>query len=337
MLFHAADAVRRANVGDAVHLRGIIEFSNYCARNCLYCGLRAGNQTLTRYRLAPSDIVAIAQQGALLGYHTVVLQSGEDAWYTADIMCRIIREIRSRTGLAITLSLGERTPEDYALMRDAGADRYLLKHEVAEPDLYAQLRPGCRFADRRAALQTLRTLGYQVGSGNMVGLPGQTVDMLATDLLFLRDMDVEMAGIGPFIPHPDTPLGETARGTLEMTIKCVAVARLLMPKAHLPATTAIGTIHPQGRQLALKAGANVVMPNLTPTQYRAYYTIYPGKICIGEEARQCSSCVRAMIHTLGRTVGQGPGHSPKSGPWSSGRRELNINMAAPHTRVSQQQ
>lgn len=311
-LFRAADRRRHLTMGDAVHLRGIIEFSNYCRQNCFYCGLRAGNGKLRRYRLQPEEIVAVAKEAIALGYGTLVLQSGEDPYYTADMLCRVIQGIRRlNPEVAITLSVGERSYADYRQFRAAGADRYLLKHETSDPQLFARLRPGTSLEARLERLAWLRELGYQVGSGNMVGLPGQTWESLADDLLLLQELDVEMAGIGPFIPHPDTPLAGTRGGTLEDTLKVLACARLLLPFAHLPATTATGTIHPRGRQLALQAGANVVMPNVTPAEYRPHYTIYPNKICIAEAASHCRLCVEGMIASLGRVVAKGPGHSPK--------------------------
>lgn len=310
-LYQVADITRAKYMGDDVHLRGIIEFSNYCQRNCLYCGLRAGNQHLRRYRLKPDEILQIAKQGALLGYQTVVLQSGEDPWYDAATIARVVEKIKKELNIAITLSIGEKSREDYRLFREAGADRYLLKHETANKELFKVLRPGTELERRLECLSWLKELGFQVGSGNMVGLPGQTVDDLAEDLLLLKKLDVEMAGIGPFIPHPNTPLGGSKGGTVEMTLKCLAAARLLMPLTHLPATTALGSIDQQGRQKALRAGANVVMPNITPGDYRKYYEIYPGKICVGDKPQDCRFCIEGIILSLGRKVGTGPGHSPK--------------------------
>lgn len=309
-LLSAADRVREKEMGDAVQLRGLIEFSSCCRRHCRYCGLRAGNARATRYRILPDEIVKIARRGKELGYGTVVLQSGEDPWYTVEILCRIIHDIKAM-GLAVTLSIGERPLPEYKAMKEAGADRFLLRHETADPELYARLHPDGTLAERLACLSCLRELGYQVGAGCMVGLPGQTPDMLAEDLLLMKRLDVEMAGIGPFIPHPETPLAQSAAGTVEMTLKMVALARLLIPKVHLPATTALGSIDPYGRQKALLAGANVVMPNITPLPYRKAYEIYPGKICTGDDAAHCRGCIEGIIKSLNRTIGQGPGHSPK--------------------------
>ncbi|MDN5347429.1 MAG: biotin synthase [Clostridia bacterium] len=302
-----ADAVRAASVGDAVYLRGVIEFSNYCRCRCHYCGLRADNRKLARYRLSPEEILACARQGAELGYGTIVLQSGEDPYYTAEMIASLVKEIKSM-GLAVTLCVGERPREDYALWRRAGADRYLLKHETANPELYQQLHPGMGLKRRLECLKWLKELGYQVGSGNIVGLPGQSLADLADDLLLLRELKVEMAGIGPFIPHPETPLGGYPAGDLGLTLRVLAVARLLLPFAHLPATTAVGTLAPDGRQRALQGGANVIMPNLTPPGYRERYQIYPNKICINERPEDCRSCLEAMVTGIGRYLGRGPGH-----------------------------
>lgn len=310
-LFRAADEVRRRYVGEQVHLRGIIEFSNYCRRNCHYCGLRVGNQKLPRYRLDPGHILAVARRAEQLGLGTVVLQSGEDPAFAAGTVAELIYVIKRETGLAVTLSLGDRPREDYACWREAGADRYLLKHETADAALFARLRPGTTLEERLQHLRDLRELGYQVGSGNMVGLPGQTLDSLADDISLLRELDVEMAGIGPFLPHPDTPLAEARPGSVELTLRVLAVTRLALPWAHLPATTALGTADPLGRQKALSCGANVIMPNVGPTECRPLYQIYPGKICLDEGAETCLGCLRTMVRSMGRTLGAGPGHSPK--------------------------
>lgn len=326
-LFAAADRVRRAAVGDAVHLRAIIEFSNHCERSCWYCGLRRFNRKLPRYRMTVNEVVETARAAIALGFRTVVLQSGEDSWYDERTICTMVRRIKaiplsSPDGVAITLSLGERPRAEYAAFREAGADRYLLKHETADPDLYRRLHPGMSFTNRKQCLLWLRELGYQVGSGNIVGLPGQTVSTLAADIAFLAELDVEMAGIGPLIVHPETPLGKLAErrsaregwlpaDAVTMTLRTVAVTRLLLPLVHLPATSALGTADPQGRQRALQAGANVVMPDLTPPRYRRHYEIYPNKICLFEDPSSCFSCLSRMITGLGRFVATDPGHSPK--------------------------
>lgn len=310
-LFRAADSVRRQYVGDAVHLRGIIEFSNYCSRNCLYCGLRCANKNLRRYRMDADAIYKAAASAVSIGYRTIVLQSGEDSTYDADAIADICRRLK-KLGVAVTLSLGERPYEEYRLWRKAGADRYLIKHETADPELYKKLHPGKDLASRIDCLRQLSELGYQVGSGCMVGLPGQTIETLADDLLLLKELDVEMAGIGPFIPHPSTPLAEYPPGPVDMTLKMLAVARLLLPLAHLPATTALFTIAGDGRERALCSGANVVMPNVTPSEYKNLYEIYPNK-SRAEKTMPAAGRrqLENMITALGRTVAGDQGHSPK--------------------------
>ena len=307
-LYQAADAVRAAHVGSDVHLRGLIEFSNYCRRNCAYCGVRRGNSDTERYRLEPETIIATAQEAERLGYRSVVLQSGEDMWYTAERMSEIVRTIKATTDLAITLSAGERDEATYRAWREAGADRYLLRIETTNPQLFAALHPDDDLEERQRCLYTLRDLGYQLGSGVMVGLPGQTPEMLAQDVIWLHALGAEMIGVGPFIPHPATPLHDAAGGTVEQTLRLIAVLRLVFPDAHLPATTAMGSLHPLGRERALQAGANVMMPNVTPTTFRPKYEIYPGKICLNDDAAHCSGCIRLRITAIGRTVGATHGH-----------------------------
>lgn len=312
-LLAAADKVRKQSLGDQVHLRGMIEFSNYCERNCYYCGLRRANGSLPRYRMDGEEILAVARAGVALGYKTVVLQSGEDSYYSAEMLAEIVWQLKNSFALAVTLSVGERSREEYKLWREAGADRYLLKHETADRELYRTLHPDMTYDNRRRCLYRLRELGYQVGSGCMVGLPGQTLQSLAEDLFFLRELDVEMAGIGPFVPNPSTPLGAHPPGEAALTVKMIAAARLLLPQAHLPATTALGTIDNRGRQKALLAGANVVMPNITPNRYRRMYEIYPNKICLDDNPAHCRNCIGGIISSLGRTVATDCGHSPKAG------------------------
>jgi biotin synthase len=249
---------------------------------------------------------------AELGYRTIVLQSGEDPYYTVDVLAPLLREIKTRHALAITLSIGERPEEEYRALREAGADRFLLRIETSSPTLYRELHPELDWESRVACLRALRRLGYQVGSGVMIGLPGQTHELLADDLLFLRDFDLDMIGVGPFLPHPATPLAEAEGGTLDLALRFVACLRLLCPEALIPATTALGALDPQGRQRALRAGANVMMPNCTPTEHREQYQLYPGKICTGEAAPQCRLCVEGMIALLGRTIADHPGHSLRS-------------------------
>jgi biotin synthase len=315
-LFAAADRVRAEHVGQGVQLRGLVEFSNYCGRTCQYCGLRAADADLQRYRMAPDQIIAAGLKAAELGYGTVVLQSGEDAWYRAEIIADTIRRLKAQADVAVTLCLGERPREDYALWREAGADRYLVRIETSNRELYAKLHPGMSFDNRVTCLRHLRELDYQVGSGVLVGLPGQTTRMLAEDLLFLRDLPADMVGIGPFIPHHGTPLGEAEAGRVPTVLRMVALTRLLLPDSHVVATTALGTADPQGREKALQAGANVLMPNVTPREFRALYEIYPDKICTDEEPDHCRGCLAARVHGLGRTIATGHGDSPR---WVSTR------------------
>lgn len=310
-LFHMADETRAKNVGNEVHLRGLIEFSNYCTKNCRYCGLRAQNGDLKRYRMEPDEIVETAKNASKLGYKTVVMQSGEDPTYTADKLAGIISKIKSTVDIAITLGVGERPKEDYALWKQAGADRFLLRHEAANRELYASLHPDGDYDNRIRCLYDLKELGYQVGAGCMIGVPGQTVEHLAEDLELFKKIDADMIGMGPFIPNPNTPLGNEKAGDLALTLRMVALARLIRPDAMIPATTALGTMDSLGRQKALKGGANVVMPNVTPRQYREMYEIYPNKICINDTPEHCRGCISGIIRGLGREVGTDYGHRPK--------------------------
>jgi len=306
-----ADEVRSSCCGDEVHLRGVIEFSNYCIRDCLYCGLRRGNKKLTRYRMAKEEIVECALMGFRAGLKTIVLQSGDDPGYRREDISRIIHLIKAKADVAITLCVGERDYRDYSAWKKAGADRYLLKHETANPVLYSRLHPGQTLASRLKILGWLKEIGYQVGAGNIVGLPGQTLRDLANDILLMKELNVDMAGIGPFIPHPDTPLGGEKQGGLNMSLKVLAVARIVLRDVHLPATTATGSIHPEGRKMALRAGANVVMPNITPTKYRPLYQIYPGKLYVKESMEDSLVRLRGMIESCGRKIAQNEGHSLK--------------------------
>lgn len=310
-LLETADQVRQECMGDEVYIRGLIEFSNICARDCAYCGLRRDNKDVDRYRMPIDEIVETAVRVAGKGIGTIVLQSGEDPWFSAERMVEIIRGIKARADVAVTLSIGERSYEDYKAMKEAGADRFLLRHETASRELYKKLHPDCDFDERRRCLNDLRALGYQVGAGCMVALPWQTVEDMAEDIIFVRGLNADMVGIGPFIPHPGTPLGDFPCGTLQATLKMVALARIATRNAHLPATTAIGSIDELGREKALQAGANVMMPNYTPLKYRVNYEIYPNKRCITEDPEHCHGCMQMRIFSVGRTVGKGPGHTLK--------------------------
>ncbi len=276
-VFAAADRIRRERKGDTVQIRAILEFSNHCRRSCRYCGLRRENRRLSRYRMSLPEIVAAAREAADAGYHTLVLQSGEDPWYDAETLRTIVREVK-RTGMAVTLSCGERTDEEYAQLRQAGADRYLIKHETADPELYRDLHPRGTLEERTHCLNRIKQLGYETGSGFMVGLPAQTLATLAQDLCLLKALGCHMAGIGPFIPHPDTPLAEQPPGNTELVKRCVALARILLPDCNLPATTALGVLSAGEKGNVFSCGANVVMRKVTPDPYKSLYEIYPAKL-----------------------------------------------------------
>jgi biotin synthase len=302
LLGRAADDARGKNVGDGVYLRGLIEFSSYCGQNCMYCGIRRDNKKAVRYRLAAREIIDLAAKAKDYGYKTVVLQSGEDGFFDTAQMCAIIKEIK-KLDLAITLSIGEKTFEEYQAYKRAGADRYLLRIETTDKKLYEELDPGMSWDNRVRCLGDLKKLGYEVGSGSLAGLPGQTFESIAGDILFFKENNFDMIGIGPFIPHPETPLGSAkTSGNFETALKVMAIVRLLMPDINIPATTAMETLHPRGRLLALQNGANVVMPNVTEGDYRKFYELYPGKICTGESPAQCRYCIEAKINSIGRGV-----------------------------------
>jgi len=304
-----ADRIRQEQVGDEVHLRGIIEFSNYCSCHCLYCGLRTENRQISRYRLTNQEILQSVQTAVNYGIKTIVLQSGEDPFYRIEDIAQLIDTIKKHFDVAITLSVGERSRPTYQIWRNAGADRYLLKHETSDPILYQKLRPGKNLQDRIGCLMDLKELGYQVGSGNMVGLPGQTLESLTNDVLLLKKLNVEMAGIGPFLPHPNTPLGHYPAGSLAQTLKILAISRIVLPSIHLPATTALNTLNDSARCLALKSGANVVMPNFTPLSVRALYLIYPQKIDIIEDPQQSMNNLTKLFREINRTISKDYGHA----------------------------
>lgn len=309
-LFSLADKMRSRYVGEDVHIRGIIEFSNYCARNCLYCGLRKDNAGLPRYRMSPQDILASASKAAGLGCRTIVLQSGEDSFYTAEILSDIIFRIKKDLDVAVTLSVGDRSREDYGIFKEAGADRYLLKHETCDAQLFSALRPGTFLEGRVKRLKWLRELGYQAGSGNMVGLPGQTMETLAGDILLMQNLGVAMAGIGPFIPNKQTPLAGEPGGTLDLSLKTLAAARLALPNVHFAATTAMDTVHHRGRAKALKCGANVIMPNMTPARYRDSYLIYPGKPGLSDTPEESYTGAIITVESVNRGISTDYGHTP---------------------------
>lgn len=299
-LIEKAHRVAVENYSKNVYIRGLIEFTNYCIRDCKYCGIRKSNHKADRYRLSIDEILECADIGDKLGYKTYVLQGGEDSYFKDEKMVEIIKKIKEKyPGNAITLSLGERSYKSYKKMFNAGADRYLLRHETASKDLYESLHPNGSFENRIQCLKNLKEIGYQVGAGFMVGLPNQSNKNLIDDLIFLKELNPHMCGIGPFIPHKDTPLANEKGGTLEKTITMLALVRLMLPKILLPATTALGSIDPLGREKGLKAGANVVMPNLSPTNVREKYSLYDGKICTGDEAAECRVCIERRINAAG--------------------------------------
>lgn len=321
-LWRRADETRRRHVGDDVYLRGLLEISNSCIRRCAYCGLNATNKKVQRYRMTEDEIMSCVHEAAGYGYGTVVMQAGEDPGITLDWMERLIRRIKGETELAVTLSLGERSDEELKAWKEAGADRYLLRFETSNRRLYELIHPPLdkTVSDRIAMLRRMRGIGYEIGSGVMIGIPGQSWQDLANDILMFRELDLDMIGVGPFIPHQATPLGscafpaasaeEQVPNSEEMTYKVIALARLVCPDANIPSTTALATLNKaSGRELGLSRGANIVMPNMTPRKYRALYEIYPAKACLDETAEECRSCMKGRIESIGRKVGSGRGDS----------------------------
>ncbi|WP_097027951.1 [FeFe] hydrogenase H-cluster radical SAM maturase HydE [Clostridium peptidivorans] len=310
-LFNAADRVRKKYVGDQVHLRGIIEFSNTCKRNCLYCGLRSSNKNVERYRLTPDEIIDLGKKAVGYGYKSIVMQSGEDDYYTVDMLTSIISNLK-KMDIAVTLSLGEKTLEEYKAYKEAGADRYLIRIETTDKKLYEELDPAMSHENRKRCIRNLKSLGYQVGTGNLVGLPNQTIESLADDILFFKEIDADMIGLGPFIPNEDTPLKDAKGREFTMSLKVMALTRLMLPDINIPATTAMESLNKNGRIIALQRGANVVMPNITEGDYRKMYALYPGKICINDTPGHCFNCISGKIRSIGRTVSTSKGHSLKS-------------------------
>ena len=310
-LFEKARAVRHHYYGTDVYLRGLIEFTNYCKNDCLYCGIRRTNRCADRYRLTETQILDCCAQGYELGFRTFVLQGGEDPYYDDDKIVQIVADIKARyPDCAVTLSIGEKGFESYKKYRDAGADRYLLRHETVDEEHYGRLHPPqMSFANRMQCLDDLKTLGYQVGCGFMVGSPFQTTDCLVKDILFIKSFVPQMVGIGPFIPHSDTPFAAQSAGTLDLTLFLLGIIRLVLPSVLLPATTALGTIHPQGRELGILAGANVVMPNLSPRDVRKKYMLYDNKICTGDEAAECRACLQRRVEKIGYHIAVSRGDS----------------------------
>lgn len=299
-----ARAVADEIYGKDVFIRGIVEFSNTCNKNCYYCGLRAGNSKLERYRLTPDNIMDCCRDGYEYGFRTFVLQSGEDPYYTTDMICDLVKRIKSEfPDCAVTLSIGEKSFEDYKAFREAGADRYLLRHETANEEHYGRLHPeNMSWTNRMRCLDDLKALGYQTGCGVMIGSPHQTIECLVDDMLYMEKLRPEMIGLGPFLPHSDTPFRDEPKGSYEMTLFLISLCRLMLPNALIPATTALGTIKPDGREQGILAGANVIMPNLSPVKVRDKYMLYDNKICTGDSSSGCRACIEARVKSIGYNV-----------------------------------
>jgi biotin synthase len=291
----------KRHFGDKIYTRGLIEFTNYCKNDCYYCGIRRSNQGVERYRLTNDEILSCCKTGYELGFRTFVLQGGEDGKYKDDDIVSIVQRIKKDfPDCAITLSIGEKSYESYLKFYEAGADRYLLRHETANEEHYSKLHPAnLTLSNRKQCLMNLKEIGFQVGAGFMVGSPYQTIENIVEDLLFLKDLSPEMIGIGPFLPHHETPFADQAKGTLEQTLILISLIRLMIPNALIPATTALGTVNPNGRELGILSGANVVMPNLSPTSVRKNYQLYDDKICTGDEAAECRFCLERRMKKIG--------------------------------------
>lgn len=303
-VFEKARRIRHRIYGKDVYIRGLIEFTNYCGNDCLYCGIRRSNKNADRYRLTKEDILECCETGHSLGFRTFVLQGGEDGFYTDDMLVDIIKAVKKiYHDCALTLSIGEKSRESYEKYFDAGADRYLLRHETADSCHYSKLHPtSLSLENRKRCLYDLKEIGYQTGSGFMVGSPFQTAECLAEDMIFLHELQPHMVGIGPFIPHHDTPFADEKQGTLELTLFMLGLLRLMLPNVLLPATTALGTIDPNGREMGILAGANVVMPNLSPKGVRKKYLLYDNKICTGDEAAECRQCLERRMNKIGYRI-----------------------------------
>ena len=309
-LFNEADRIRRENVGNEIHLRALIEFSNICKRQCLYCGLRSPNKEIERYRLSKEEILVSAKKAVELGYRTIVLQSGEDDNYYSDKICDIIRSIKE-FDVAVTLSIGEKTFDEYKAYREAGADRYLIRIETTDKKLYEKMHPNASFENRIRCLEDLKTLNYEVGTGCLVGLPNQTIESLADDILFFKEIDADMIGIGPFIPHAQTPLKDEKQGDLWLALKVMALTRINLPTINIPATTAMETLFPDGRIIALLSGANVVMPNVSAIDCRKKYEIYPNKAGINDNELEVRKLLEEKFAKIGRTISKEKGFRKK--------------------------
>ncbi|MBO4844698.1 MAG: [FeFe] hydrogenase H-cluster radical SAM maturase HydE [Lachnospiraceae bacterium] len=313
LLSELATKTRKAVFKDEIYTRGLIEISSICKNNCLYCGIRRDNTLAERYRLTKDEILSCAAEGYELGFRTFVLQGGEDPFFSDDVLCDIVTALKSQhPDCAVTLSMGEKSRESYKALYDAGADRYLLRHETADSEHYALLHPKeMSFKNRMRCLDDLKSIGYQVGCGFMVGSPYQTPKTLAKDLYFIQQFKPDMCGIGPFIPHHNTPFRDETQGSLELTLFLLSVIRLMLPEVLLPATTALGTIDPKGREKGIMAGANVVMPNLSPVAVRKKYELYDNKICTGDESAQCRDCLDKRMEMIGCRLAVDRGDAPR--------------------------
>lgn len=309
-LYKRSDEVRKEFCGDDVHLRGIIEFSNYCEQDCLYCGLRNSNDNLDRYRMTGTEILDTAKRISKAGIKTIVLQSGEDHFYSKEAITNLILSIKQNSDVAITLSLGERGRDEYDEWLRAGADRYLLKHETANERLYSAIHQKQSLQERLAHLKYLKQIGFQAGSGNLIGLPNQTLDDIADDILLCKEYECDMCSFSPFIPSPDTPFNKVSQADLDLTLNTMAVARIVLKDVHIPATTALSTLTGEGRKLGLTVGANVIMPNFTPDEYKDKYKIYANKKTYNPV--KYVDELKIMIEQMGRKIGTGQGHSLKT-------------------------
>lgn len=307
-IYKKADKIRRDICGNIIHLRGLVEFSNFCKRNCLYCGINSKNKKIKRYRLSEKEILTTAQSAIKLGFKTLVLQGGEDDYFDVNKMCKIIESIKN-LGLALTLSLGEKTKEEYRAYKNSGADRYLLRIETTDEKLYQKLHPGADFRNRLNCLYNLKELGYETGTGIMTGLEGQSIESIADDILFFKNIEADMIGIGPFISHKDTPLKDCPCGTFELALKVMALTRIILPDINIPATTAMETLLENGRKIALKSGANVVMPNITPQICAKNYSIYPNKQGINALDTSSLNLLKKEIASIGDRISEDFGTS----------------------------
>lgn len=306
LLFSSADEARKKSKGNFVHLRALIEFTNICKCNCYYCGLRCENKNVQRYRLTEDEILFSVEKAVKMGFKTIVLQGGEDQFWSKEKLCNLIKKIK-KYDVALTLSIGERTFEEYKAFKDLGADRYLLRIETTDKNLYKSLHPNMSFENRLRCLTDLKSIGYETGTGCLVGLPNQTINSLAEDILFFKELNADMVGIGPFIPHPNTPLARANKDNFDLSLKVMAITRLLLPDINIPATTAMESLRENGRIIALQSGANVVMPNFTDIAYKKNYEIYPNKTGINASTDKCIIEVASKIESIGRKISQSKG------------------------------